>query len=118
MSKTQQIQAQVQETIGVMNDNIHKVVQRGERLEDLNERSENLAQSSEAFKARSKEVRMKMFWQDTKTKVILGGVAVVVIGLIVGLSVWGAGVGKTTTTSKEVGGPNPNATSSPVGPAR
>ncbi|KAJ3230958.1 Vesicle-associated membrane protein 4 [Chytriomyces hyalinus] len=97
-SKTQQIQREVNETINVMQDNIHKVVERGERLEDLNERSEHLAQSSEAFKNRSKEVRMKMFWQDSKTKMILGGIALVVVGLIVGLSVWGTGVKKTSET--------------------
>ncbi|KAJ3391308.1 hypothetical protein HDU84_006224 [Entophlyctis sp. JEL0112] len=78
-------------------DNIQKVLNRGERLEDLNERSENLAASSEAFKNRSKDVRMKMFWQDAKTRLMLGGIALVVIGLIIGLSVWASGTHNATT---------------------
>ncbi len=34
-SKTSQVQQQVDEVVGIMQDNIHKVVQRGEQLESL-----------------------------------------------------------------------------------
>ena len=34
-SKTAQVQQQVDEVVGIMQDNIHKVVQRGEQLESL-----------------------------------------------------------------------------------
>ena len=34
-SKAAQVQQQVDEVVGIMQDNIHKVVQRGEQLESL-----------------------------------------------------------------------------------
>ena len=34
-SKTAQVQSQVDEVVGIMQENIHKVVQRGEQLESL-----------------------------------------------------------------------------------
>ncbi|KAI9353825.1 synaptobrevin-domain-containing protein [Obelidium mucronatum] len=107
MSKTAQVQAQVNETIGVMQDNIHKVMQRGEAIETLNERSENLASSAETFKTKSKDVRMKMFWQDTKTRLMLGGIALVVIGLIIGITVWATGVHNVGNNGEKLGSPAP-----------
>ncbi|ORY42225.1 hypothetical protein BCR33DRAFT_718418 [Rhizoclosmatium globosum] len=38
-AKVAQVQAQVQDAVGIMQNNIQKVAERGERLEDLNERS-------------------------------------------------------------------------------
>ncbi|KAJ3008967.1 UNVERIFIED_CONTAM: hypothetical protein HDU68_002883 [Siphonaria sp. JEL0065] len=108
MSKAAQVQAQVDETIGVMQDNIHKVMQRGETLETLNERSENLASSAETFKNKSKDVRMKMFWQDTKTRLMLGGIALIVIGLIIGFSVWATGVHNVGSNGEKIGTPSPH----------
>ena len=40
-----QLQAQVNEVKGVMTENIEKVLQRGERLEDLIDKTEDLEQS-------------------------------------------------------------------------
>ncbi|KAJ3076654.1 Vesicle-associated membrane protein 4 [Podochytrium sp. JEL0797] len=105
-NKTAQVQAQVNETIGVMQNNIAKVMERGERLEDLNQRSENLAQASSDFRTSSKEVRMKMFWQDKKTKMILAAILLVVVGLIIGVSVWATGVHNTPVSGG--GSPRPS----------
>ncbi|KAJ3069980.1 hypothetical protein HDU99_002790 [Rhizoclosmatium hyalinum] len=110
-AKVAQVQAQVQDAVGIMQNNIQKVAERGERLEDLNERSENLASSSQAFRNKSKEVRMKMFWQDAKTRLILGAVALVVIGCAIGFGVWASGVHNTPTPQV---GLNPNFTATPT----
>ncbi|KAJ3079587.1 hypothetical protein HK100_010385 [Physocladia obscura] len=83
---------------------------RGEHLEELNERSENLANSSETFKNRSKDVRMKMFWQDGKTRMLLGGVLLIVIALIIGLSVWASGTHNTNNNGEQLGSAVPTTT--------
>jgi vesicle-associated membrane protein 4 len=43
-SKTNQVQQQVDEVVGIMQDNIHKVVQRGEQLESLQNKTGELLQ--------------------------------------------------------------------------
>ncbi|KAJ3054682.1 hypothetical protein HDU99_007728, partial [Rhizoclosmatium hyalinum] len=57
-----------------MQDNINKVVQRGENLEALQNKTENLASSSLQFKKGATEVRKAMWWRDMKTNLILGGI--------------------------------------------
>ncbi|KAJ3180550.1 hypothetical protein HK101_009950 [Irineochytrium annulatum] len=88
-SKTQQVQAQVDDVVNIMRDNVQKATQRGEDLDVLQSRTEELQTSSAGFAAKSKEVRKKMFFKDMKMKLILGGVIFIVVAIIIG-SVWGS----------------------------
>ncbi|KAI9350938.1 synaptobrevin [Obelidium mucronatum] len=66
-----------------MNDNIAKVVQRGENLEQLQNKTDDLANSSLQFKRGASDVRKAMWWKDTKMKLILGGVVAVILIIII-----------------------------------
>ncbi|KAJ3355714.1 hypothetical protein HDU83_002719 [Entophlyctis luteolus] len=66
-----------------MQDNIAKVVQRGENLEQLNTKAEDLSASSMQFKKGASDVRKAMWWKDMKMKLILGGVIVLIIIVII-----------------------------------
>ncbi len=59
--------------------NIDSIVERGERMELLVERTEALSSDSLTFKRNARVVRRRMWWQNTKTKLALGAVAVVVL---------------------------------------
>ncbi|KAJ3021562.1 hypothetical protein HKX48_008229 [Thoreauomyces humboldtii] len=78
-TKTSQVQNQVDEVVGIMQENVNKVIQRGEHLETLNSKTDDLQNSSLQFKRGANRVRKQMWWKDMKLKLILGGV----IGLIV-----------------------------------
>ncbi|KAJ3231820.1 hypothetical protein HDU81_003512 [Chytriomyces hyalinus] len=69
--------------INVMTDNIAKVVQRGENLEHLQNKTEDLQQSAMQFKKGASAVRKEMWWKDMKMKMILGGVLGVVVLIII-----------------------------------
>ncbi|KAJ3263034.1 Penicillin-binding protein 1C [Chytriomyces hyalinus] len=69
--------------VNVMTDNIAKVVQRGENLEHLQNKTEDLQQSAMQFKKGASAVRKEMWWKDMKTKMILGGVLGVVVLIII-----------------------------------
>ncbi|KAJ7100688.1 synaptobrevin-domain-containing protein, partial [Mycena belliarum] len=56
-AKTAAIQAQIDDTVGIMRDNITKVNERGERLEDLQEKTDALAVSSQGFRQSANKVR-------------------------------------------------------------
>ncbi|KAL9055718.1 MAG: hypothetical protein Q9162_003354, partial [Coniocarpon cinnabarinum] len=48
--RTAQLQAQIDDTVGVMRDNINKVSQRGERLDTLQDKTDGLANQAQGFR--------------------------------------------------------------------
>uniref|UniRef100_A0A8C5SGX6 Vesicle associated membrane protein 4 n=1 Tax=Laticauda laticaudata TaxID=8630 RepID=A0A8C5SGX6_LATLA len=69
--KIRQVQNQVDEVIDVMQENITKVIERGERLDDLQDKSESLSDNATAFSNRSKQLRRQMWWRGCKVRFIL-----------------------------------------------
>ncbi|KAI8999521.1 synaptobrevin-domain-containing protein [Gaertneriomyces semiglobifer] len=59
--KTEQVQQQVDEVIGIMHNNIDKVMQRGERLESLQNKTDDLQQGALQFKRGATKVRRQMY---------------------------------------------------------
>jgi vesicle-associated membrane protein 4 len=54
---------QIDDTVGVMRDNINKVSQRGERLDALQDKTDNLAVSAQGFRRGANRVRKQMWWK-------------------------------------------------------
>ena len=84
--KLGKLESKVEEVTGVMRQNIDKVVQRGETLDDLNERSDLLAHSSTDFRQSATKLRKKLCWKNVKLWVILTVIflilAVIVVAII------------------------------------
>ncbi|PWN28633.1 synaptobrevin [Jaminaea rosea] len=76
-NKTAHIQAQIDETVGVMRDNIQKVNERGENLSDLQGKTDNLAVSAQGFRRGANRVRKQMWWKDAKMRIII------IIGIVI-----------------------------------
>lgn len=66
-------------------DNIAKVIKRGDDLEDLQNKSEGLQNSSLQFRRGATKVRQQMWWKDMKLKVIL---LIVVLAVLAIITVW------------------------------
>lgn len=79
MSKANTVQREVDEVVGVMQNNIQKVMDRGEKLDTLQNKSEDLQNSSLQFKRGANQVRKEMWWKDMKLKLIIGGIVAVVL---------------------------------------
>jgi len=74
----------------IMARNIELILQRGEKMEDLQEKSTELSHMAQIFKKRSKQVKRQMLWQNAKYGLVLGtaisaGVAVIVVPPLVAL---------------------------------
>jgi vesicle-associated membrane protein 4 len=52
--------------VGVMRENINKVSQRGERLDSLQDKTDNLAVSAQGFRRGANRVRKTMWLKDMK----------------------------------------------------
>ncbi|KAG1789077.1 synaptobrevin-like protein [Suillus plorans] len=84
--KTAAIQQQIDDTVGIMRENITKVAERGERLDSLQDKTDNLAVSAQGFRRGANRVRKNMWWKDMKMRMIIG-VAVAIIIIIIVVSI-------------------------------
>lgn len=61
----------------IMVHNIDEIIRRGERLDLLIDKTDNMSHQARAFKKRSQTIRRKMFWKNTKLVVLTVLVVVV-----------------------------------------
>lgn len=82
-SKTDEVQSQLDELKGIMVKNIDNIAQRGENLNLLVDKTEDLSQSTVTFRTTSTNLARKLWWKNVKITVILVIVAIIVIYIIV-----------------------------------
>lgn len=71
-----------------MRDNINKVAERGERLDSIENKTDNLAISAQGFRRGANRVRKDMWWKDMKMRLcIILGVVIVIIIIVVPIAV-------------------------------
>ncbi|KAL0437275.1 UNVERIFIED_CONTAM: Vesicle-associated membrane protein [Sesamum radiatum] len=88
ISKLAKVKAQVSEVKGVMMENIEKVLDRGEKIELLVDKTENLRSQAQDFRTQGTKMRRRMWLQNMKIKLIVLAIIVALI-LIIVLSVCG-----------------------------
>ena len=84
LGKLCMVQDQLESLKEIMARNIELILERGDRLERLQEQSTELSHMASIFKKRSTQVKRQMLWQNAKHGLVLGsaitaGVAVVVV---------------------------------------
>ena len=71
-----------------MRDNINKVAERGERLDLIENKTDNLAISAQGFRRGANRVRKDMWWKDMKMRLcLIIGVVIVLVVIIVPIAV-------------------------------
>jgi hypothetical protein len=67
-----------------MRENINKVSQRGERLDSLQDKTDNLAVSAQGFRRGANRVRKAMWYKDMKMRVcLIVGIIILLLVIIV-----------------------------------
>jgi hypothetical protein len=67
-----------------MQDNLNKASQRGDRLDALQDKTDNLATSAQGFRRGANRVRKQMWWKDMKMRIcIIVGIIILLIVIIV-----------------------------------
>lgn len=83
----------------IMSQNIDHVLERGERIDLLVDKTDRLGGSAHDFRMRSRGLRRRMWWKNMKLMVLLGVVVVFLlylfIGMGCGLPAWGRCVGNS-----------------------
>ncbi|KAE8666340.1 VAMP727 protein [Hibiscus syriacus] len=82
ISKLSKLKAQITEVKGIMMDNIEKVLDRGEKIELLVDKTENLQFQADSFQRQGRQLRRRMWLQNLQMKLMVGGAVVVLIILL------------------------------------
>jgi len=69
----------------IMSENIERVLERGERIDLLVDKTDRLGGSARDFRVRSRGLRRRMWWKNVKLMALLVVVVVFLIYLLVGM---------------------------------
>jgi len=110
--KIAKVKGEIDDTKKVMISNIDKVLERGEKIEVLVDKTEDLEQQSQSFRKKGTKLKRKMWWKNAKLCICIIVVVLVILTLITfailsyaGVFSWlpnifkGKGGDSTTTTT-------------------
>ncbi|CAN6807340.1 unnamed protein product, partial [Brassica oleracea] len=83
INKLVKVKAQVTEVKGVMMENIEKVLDRGEKIELLVDKTEDLRSQAQDFRTQGTKIRRKMWFENMKIKLIVAGIIIALILIII-----------------------------------
>ncbi|CAF0719863.1 unnamed protein product [Adineta ricciae] len=77
------LHGQVQEVVGVMKQNIDKLLDRDVALSNLSSRADELQSSATTYNQTTKQLRRKFWWKNMKTNVCIAGIIITVLIIII-----------------------------------
>ncbi|XP_049363900.1 putative vesicle-associated membrane protein 726 [Solanum verrucosum] len=83
ISKLSKVKAQVSEVKGVMMENIEKVLDHGEKIELLVDKTDNLRSQAQDFRQQGTKIRRKMWYENMKIKLVVFAIILVLILIII-----------------------------------
>jgi vesicle-associated membrane protein 7 len=78
------VQNEIDNVRGIMTENIERVLERGERIDLLVDKTDRLGGSAHEFRVRSKGLRRRLWWKNVKLMALLIVVVIFLIYLLVG----------------------------------
>jgi len=81
--KLQQTQAQVDEVVDIMRVNVEKVLDRDQKISQLDDRAEALQAGASQFEASAGKLKRKYWWKNCKMMLILGGIVGIIVIIII-----------------------------------
>jgi len=94
--KLTEINDNIQQVKSVMIENIDKVLERGERIELLVDKTDQLDQSASKFKKHAKELKRSMCWKNAKLTIIIIFVLLIIAYVIAAAACGGLNLHKCT----------------------
>lgn len=74
----------MQETINTMKKNVDAANERGTRLDQLQDKTDNLAVSAQGFRRGANRVRKQMWWKDMKMRMcIIAGIIILILIIVI-----------------------------------
>ncbi|KAE9539451.1 hypothetical protein AGLY_004703 [Aphis glycines] len=81
--RLQQTQAQVDEVVDIMKTNVMKVLDRDQKLSELDDRADALQQGASQFEQQAGKLKRKFWLQNLKMMIIMGVIGLAILAIIV-----------------------------------
>ncbi|OZC12124.1 Synaptobrevin [Onchocerca flexuosa] len=81
--RLQQTQAQVDEVVGIMKVNVEKVLERDQKLSQLDDRADALQEGASQFEKSAATLKRKYWWKNIKMIIIMCAIVVILIIIII-----------------------------------
>ena len=83
-NRLQQTQKQVDEVVGIMRVNVEKVLERDQKLSELDHRADALQHGASQFEQQAGKLKRKQWWANMKMMIIMGLIGVILLIIIIG----------------------------------
>ncbi|KAK9513985.1 hypothetical protein VZT92_027477 [Zoarces viviparus] len=80
--RLQQTQAQVEEVVDIMRVNVDKVLERDQKLSELDDRADALQAGASQFESCAAQLKNKYWWKNCKMMIMMGIIGVIVVGIL------------------------------------
>ncbi|KAK4295721.1 hypothetical protein Pmani_031748 [Petrolisthes manimaculis] len=77
------VRVQIAEVTDAMRDNVGRLLERGDQLDQLQDQSQGLATSSDQFRTSATRLRRNAWWHNTRTKLVIGTTLALVFLIII-----------------------------------
>ncbi|KAG7469346.1 hypothetical protein MATL_G00127950 [Megalops atlanticus] len=74
--------AQVEEVVDIMRVNVDKVLERDQKLSELDDRADALQAGASQFESCAAKLKNKYWWKNCKMMIMMGIIGVIVVGII------------------------------------
>ncbi|XP_050544403.1 neuronal synaptobrevin-like [Daktulosphaira vitifoliae] len=81
--RLQQTQAQVDEVVDIMKTNVMKVLDRDQKLSELDDRADALQQGASQFEQQAGKLKRKFWLQNLKMMIIMGVIVIIILAILV-----------------------------------
>ncbi|XP_061494151.1 vesicle-associated membrane protein 1-like isoform X1 [Rhineura floridana] len=86
--RMQQTQAQVAEVVDIIRVNVDKVLERDQKLSELDERADALQAGAQVFESSAAALKRKYWWKNCKMMIMLGVICAIVVIAIARIPKW------------------------------
>uniref|UniRef100_A0A8B9GER2 Vesicle associated membrane protein 1 n=1 Tax=Amazona collaria TaxID=241587 RepID=A0A8B9GER2_9PSIT len=83
--RLQQTQAQVKEVVDIICVNVDKVLERDEKLSELDDRADALQAGASQFESSAAKLKRKYWWKNCKMMIMMGVIGAIVVVVIASL---------------------------------
>ncbi|XP_053302358.1 vesicle-associated membrane protein 2-like [Pleuronectes platessa] len=80
--RLQQTQAQVDEVVDIMRVNVDKVLERDQKLSELDDRADALQAGASQFESSAAKLKNKYWWKNCKMMIIMSVIGVICVGVV------------------------------------
>uniref|UniRef100_D3YTU0 Vesicle-associated membrane protein 1 n=1 Tax=Mus musculus TaxID=10090 RepID=D3YTU0_MOUSE len=85
--RLQQTQAQVEEVVDIMRVNVDKVLERDQKLSELDDRADALQAGASQFESSAAKLKRKYWWKNCKMMIMLGAICAIIVVVIVRMKI-------------------------------